>query len=147
MMLLPSLFTLEISIALKGVVIMGTPFEVSNGKFPFRSSAEIYYGSPSLVGRRQPISLLRDVKKEHLQTLPKEMWNMVAGSEPKRIKSAHINFAKVYRERGGIVNEWVMEGHDHSSPVLALGSGVGEEWGEEVVKWIFAFSSCSVSTN
>lgn len=147
MMLLPYLFNLEISRALKGVVIMGTPFEVSNGKFPFRSSAQTYYGSPSFVGSRQPISLLRDAKTEHLQTFPKGMWSMVAGSEPKRIKSAHTNFARVYRERGGMVDEWVMEGHDHMSPVLALGSGVGEEWGEEVIKWIFSFSLSSLSTD
>jgi hypothetical protein len=71
------------------------------------------------------------------------MWNMVAGSEPKRIKSAYSNFARVYRERGGMVDVWVMEGHDHMSPVLALGSGVGEELGGEVVMWIFSSSLSS----
>jgi hypothetical protein len=89
---------------------MGTPFEVSNAKLPFRSSAQTYYGAPSLVGSRQPISLLQDVKKEHLQMFPKGIWNTVAGSEPKRIKSDHSNFARVYRERGGMVDEWVSAG-------------------------------------
>ncbi|KAI5996757.1 hypothetical protein EDC04DRAFT_3096472 [Pisolithus marmoratus] len=58
------------------------------------------------------------------------------GSEPRAISTSMRTFAREYRKRGGTVDEFVLEGHDHLSPILALSSGSGEGWGYDVVRWI-----------
>jgi len=60
----------------------------------------------------------------------------MAGSEPRAISTAMRVFARELKERGGTIDEFVLQGHDHLSPVLALSSGSGEEWGDDVVRWL-----------
>lgn len=42
------------------------------------------------------------------------------------------------KERGVAVQEHIMVGHNHISPEVCLSSGEGEEWGEEVAKFVKA---------
>lgn len=48
-------------------------------------------------------------------------------------------FREALREKG-ITNfhTYTLKGHNHISPEVSLFSGEGEEWGEEVVRWVKA---------
>ncbi len=39
---------------------------------------------------------------------------------------------------GGIIEDVVLEGHNHMSPILALSTGCEkfEKWGENIVEWV-----------
>ena len=71
----------------------------------------------------------------YIASLP-PLRNVLAQSEPRRVKSASHAFLDVFKRKGGDVQEVVLEGHDHVSPVLSLSSGIGEDWGEEATEWI-----------
>ena len=47
------------------------------------------------------------------------------------------DFAEEFKAKGGAVDELILEGHDHPSQVFSLSSGTGEEWGCEIVQWMY----------
>ncbi|KAF8816047.1 alpha/beta-hydrolase [Phlegmacium glaucopus] len=136
MLLLPTLFSPLLRNAIRGVVLMGVPYEVTNKKaLPFRIAAEKYYEEEKKIALNQPLGLLRRAHGDHVRSLP-PIRNILAQSEPRRVKSANRAFLESYKDKGGVVQEVVLEGHDHVSPILALMSGIGEDWGTDIVKWI-----------
>lgn len=136
MLLLPTLFSLPLVKAIRGVILMGVPYEVTNNKaLPFRIAANNYYKGEKNVTLNQPLGLLHCANEKHVVSLP-PLRNILAQSEPRRVKSANRVFFEVFKRKGGTVQEIVLEGHDHVSPILALNSGIGEDWGEEAAKWI-----------
>jgi hypothetical protein len=64
------------------------------------------------------------------------MRNLRAASEPRVLANGVQAFTRLVEEKGGIIDEHVLDGHDHLSPILALSSGSGEEWGHDIVEWI-----------
>jgi acetyl esterase/lipase len=136
MLLLPTLFSPPLVKAICGVTLMGVPYEVTNDKaLPFRIAAENYYQGEKKIMLNQPLGLLRRANENHIVSLP-PLRNILAQSEPRRVKSANRTFLKLFKQNGGAVQEIVLEGHDHVSPILALSSGIGEDWGKAVAKWI-----------
>ncbi|KAI5999275.1 Alpha/Beta hydrolase protein [Pisolithus albus] len=101
----------------------------------FYAIAQHYYGSAKKVSANHPLSLLRRTDDSHIRSLP-PVQNIMADSEPRVISTSMRTFAREFRKRGGTVDEFVLEGHDHLSPILALSSGSGEDWGYDVVRWI-----------
>ena len=136
-LLLPSLYRSSSAIGrVRGVILMGVPCEISPSRPQFYATAQIYYGNAKKVAANQPLNLLRRADNLHVHSLP-PLWSIAAGSEPRAISASMRNFSGELRKRGGTVDEFVLDGHDHLSPVLALSSGSGEEWGYDAVKWIF----------
>ncbi|KIM38545.1 hypothetical protein M413DRAFT_447772 [Hebeloma cylindrosporum] len=121
--------------AIRGVALMGSPCAVTTDMHKLYQVALGYYGSAKAIAREEPISLLRRVSAEYVTKLP-PLRMLVAGSEPARISNSMRGFAEEFQAKGGIVDELILEGHDHLSPVLALSTGTGEEWGYEIVRWI-----------
>jgi hypothetical protein len=138
MLFQPTLFPPPLVEAIRGVILMGVPYEVAkphNKGLPFRVAAENYYQGEKKITLNQPLGLLRRADENHVVSLP-PLRNILAQSEPRRVKSANRAFLEAFKSKGGVVQEIVLEGHDHVSPILALSSGVGEDWGEETAKWI-----------
>ncbi|KIJ97533.1 hypothetical protein K443DRAFT_9808 [Laccaria amethystina LaAM-08-1] len=119
----------------RGVAFMGVPFETYPSQGKFYAVAETYYGDRKKIAQNQPLGILRRMEPSRVASLP-PLRNYIAGSEPRAISSSMRNFAKEWEKKGGVVEVLVMDGHDHLSPVLALSSGSGEEWGEDLVAWI-----------
>ncbi|KAG9309453.1 Alpha/Beta hydrolase protein [Chiua virens] len=101
--------------ALRGVALLGVPYDD--------------------VREYQPLGLLRSARDEDVAALP-PVRNMVAESEPRAVSSSASVFRDVFQAKGGRITHHVLPGHDHVSPVLALSSGYGEEWGEELERWM-----------
>lgn len=137
-MLRPALFA-PIARAIRGLVLMGVPVVIPpQGRPGFSAAAVQYYGGVQAIAREQPLGLLRScVSKdgEYVKALP-PLRALRATSEPRYIRTGMQTFVEEYRGKGGVVEEIVLEGHDHLSPVLALSTGSGEEWGVGLVKWM-----------
>lgn len=135
-LLLPSLYRSSSAFGrVRGIILMGVPCEISPSRAQFYATAQIYYGNAKKVAANQPLNLLRRADKSHVRSLP-PFWSIAAGSEPRAISASMRNLSGELRKRGGTVDEFVLDGHDHLSPVLALSSGSGEDWGYDAVKWI-----------
>ncbi|KIJ19570.1 hypothetical protein PAXINDRAFT_161147 [Paxillus involutus ATCC 200175] len=126
MLLLPTLHDSELLRAIHGVALMGVPYEIYNGRGGRLRDAAEKYGSKGKIAPNQPLSLLKCVSPDVIATLP-QFRNLLAESEPRMIKRANVTFLET-------VEEFVLEGHDHSSPLLALCTGYGERWAEELVR-------------
>jgi acetyl esterase/lipase len=131
MLLQPSVFTSSLRDAVRGIILLGTPFEMQNDK----ETALQYYGSAKNIATDQPLSLLRRAPSEYIASLP-PLRNLLAESEPRRISASARNFAKLYESKGGTIENYVLEGHSHLSPVMSLSSGNGEKWAELVCSWL-----------
>lgn len=94
-----------------------------------------YYGSTKNITENQPLGLLRRADESYVGSLP-PIRNMRAQSEPRVLANGVQAFTRLFKEKGGIVEEYVLEGHDHLSPILSLSCGTGEEWGDDIAKWI-----------
>ncbi|KAF8960784.1 hypothetical protein BDZ97DRAFT_1282428 [Flammula alnicola] len=94
-----------------------------------------YYSTKQAISKEQPLGLLQRANKPYISSLP-PVRTIIAGSE-RRVTAASMRaFAEEFRLKGGSIEEFVHEGHDHLSPILALTTGSGEDWGEDMVKWV-----------
>ncbi|KAF8154561.1 Alpha/Beta hydrolase protein [Crassisporium funariophilum] len=131
----PELFQ-SLEHSMRGVALMGVPIKIPPERQELYAAALQYYGDPKAILRCQPSSLLQRASKEYIALLP-AIRNLIAGSEPRFISTAMRAFMEEFRNKGGSIEEYVLAGHDHLSPILALSTGSGEEWAEGVVKWIW----------
>lgn len=72
------------------------------------------------------------------QLLPPRIFIILGENDTPSITAWSETFGKALREKGVKFQEHIMKGHNHISSNLALNSGEGEEWGEEIAKWIKA---------
>jgi len=126
--------------SLCGVMFMGVPFEIHRAKPAFRQASTQYNGNVKNAQANQPLSLLQHADAAYIAALP-PVRNILAESEPRSVSSSATAFMQTFRDKGGIITEHVLVGHDHLSPILALSSGSGEAWGEELVVWMNSFRS------
>jgi len=141
LLLQPSLFvqTWTHAVAIRGVALLGVSFEIGNGPnaVEFRQASEQYYGSSKKITTNQPLGLLRRLERDYVASLP-PIRIMMAEREPRRVSSSGRMFSSLFASEGGVVEDVRLEGHTHMSPILSLSSGSGEEWGEDIVRWITA---------
>ena len=123
---------------LRGVAFMGVPYDIRRGKPTFRHAATQYYGTVNQAHANQPLSLLQHADAAHIASLP-PVRNILAESEPRSVSSSAREFVQAFRDKGGNILELKLVGHDHMSPILALCTGSGEAWGEELVEWMNSF--------
>lgn len=94
-----------------------------------------FYGSEELAAQRSPFNLLKVASKERLDTFP-HMFVMRSENEPPYI-IPETEFVALFEEKTGRKVEInVAKGHVHMSAHLALNSGEGELWGEDLAKWV-----------
>ena len=94
------------------------------------------YGDWDTVDENMPITLLRKAPQELLQNLP-EVIMFASEREPENMLASNEELRETLEQKlGRPVPLTIMKGHNHISPHWALWSGAGEEWGEEVAKWV-----------
>jgi len=104
-----------------------------------------YYGGWEAMRHREALGLLARAPAETVQSLPAVLMVEPDG-EPEGLKNVGADFCHALERRlydfGGGESGWmtvervVARGHNHLSPIFALGTGVGEEWAERVVQWL-----------
>jgi len=107
-------------------------------------ASAVYYGSEEAYERLQPLSLLEQAAPDLLHSLPRIVV-VKAEHEPEKLHSFITEFEERLDERMGQVGGGgadrrgkasviVGAGHNHISISMALSSGEGEQWAEELVR-------------
>ncbi|KAF8590386.1 alpha/beta-hydrolase [Ramaria rubella] len=118
----------------KGAMFMAAAFEA----FP---RLIFYYGEPEEeLAAKAPLGLLTSKSPDKVKNLlPPRLYLLVGENDVPGLIQSGVKFRKGLADKNfpeSKIQEHTMVGHNHISPPLALFSGEGEEWGEEVVKWI-----------
>jgi len=95
-----------------------------------------FYGGQEKSAVLSPLAQLRGASQETLDTLPPILM-MHSENEPPFVAVPENDFIALFEERTGKKLEVnVGEGHNHMSAHWALNSGEGEQWGEDLAKWV-----------
>ncbi|KAG4434389.1 hypothetical protein IFR05_010122 [Cadophora sp. M221] len=132
-------------VVLKGVIHLAVPCHFEDADESRKKVLETYYGDEEDIKGRCVCGLLESVRKsgkgKRELGIPEKIYVGVGEFDPEdEIAGPVKDFEKVWKvafgEEGLVFK--VLEGHNHISPPLALMSGdkKGEQWGEDVVKWI-----------
>jgi hypothetical protein len=90
-----------------------------------RRKRSIYSNSPiSLLLQNGPVST--------------PILSLVASLDEEGIIKSWADYKAEYKEQGGKIDEIIMEGHNHISPILALNSTEkgASEWADEAAEWM-----------
>lgn len=131
----PGLLPREILPHVKGLILMGVTTHISR-KEDCEEAVLQYYGSEEEMKEHEPLTLLTRAPQEIIDSLPR-IFMLKSEKEPLFILEGYDMFVKLLKERNhSPAREEVMQGHNHISPALSLGSGEGEEFGEQIAQWI-----------
>ncbi|KIY00103.1 uncharacterized protein Z520_03788 [Fonsecaea multimorphosa CBS 102226] len=132
---------------LKGVIFLSAPFHFDGAVAERAQTLQAYFGNH--VRNHSPLGLLRASKEDgsinELKGVP--VMVLYGGLDPENeILTPKNDFVKEWIETDAVANELTvlkMEGHNHISPVLGLGTGISHEeaWGRQVVEFIISAAS------
>ena len=134
--LLPNFFPDSLKPRIHGLILQG-------GAYHFQTKAvaippvtvSAYYGTEEDIKKNQPLSLLKNASEDEIRSLP-EVVLYVSDFEVPAIRESCGDFRQLLSNRvGRPVEERIMKGHNHISPHVALYTGQGEEWANEVADW------------
>jgi len=125
---------------LKGLIWSGGGwfFDVEGTKFSAEDPTQYYYGSLEQQKEREPRALWNGLSDEQIKNFP-DILLVRAEREPDFLLIAwEAMVPEIGKRLGEAPQTIISKGHNHVSANWALSSGQGEEWGEEVVKWMKA---------
>ncbi|KAL3428228.1 hypothetical protein PVAG01_01738 [Phlyctema vagabunda] len=127
---------------LQGFIDLSVPHHFKSADQSRALTNETYFGSPIGIESRCPYGLLATAiesgKSKQELAVPRTLV-LVDEFDPEDEISETINdFVNLWKKGWGQddLSFQTIEGHNHFTPVAALMSGVGEAWGEDVVKWM-----------
>ncbi|TDL24853.1 alpha/beta-hydrolase [Rickenella mellea] len=124
----------------KGTALLSCPFHFRGPPVVPAGILHKYYGTEEQRNKSEPFGLLEQASNETIASLPPIIL-IEAEKEPEDIVLANDDFAKLLAKRTGTkVDRIEAYGHNHISVTFALSSGQGEEWGEQVAKWMSALA-------
>lgn len=124
----------------KGVIWSGGAWFLVDEKERFRVEVPAiqYLGSQEQQKEREPRALWNALSDEQIKDHP-DILLVRAEREPDWLLLSWEEILPDIEKRRGEAPQMIIgQGHNHISPNWALCSGQGEEWGEEVVKWMKA---------
>ncbi|KLO09902.1 alpha/beta-hydrolase [Schizopora paradoxa] len=127
----------EMRAHIRGVAPRGAGYHYDYNVLPkvVLPTIDKFFGSEELAAQRSPFYLLKVASKERLESFPR-MLVMRSENEPPYL-IPETEFVALFEERTGRnVEINVAKGHVHMSAHWALNSGEGEEWGEDLAKWV-----------
>ncbi|KAI1613938.1 Alpha/Beta hydrolase protein [Exophiala viscosa] len=131
---------------LKGVILLSVPFHFEQAHADRRETLRAYFGDNVRV--RCPLGLLEASKQDRsiseLQQVPVMVSNGTLDPEDE-ILVPRGDFIKEWKASGAVTPKLtvqMMEGHNHLSPVLAVGTAVPAEeaWARQAIDFIIASS-------
>lgn len=103
---------------------------------PYPPPMLAYYGTDEVMASSMPLQLLERLDKSTGATLPPTL-NVFPPREMPGVAEVGKEFTKLANEKGWKVKAVTMkENHNHVSYCLALGSGEGEEWAQDVLDFV-----------
>ena len=132
------------NIAWKGAICLGIPAHFDTALPNRLGTLNAYYGSPEDTKGKEPCGMLKTaVKGQRKEAGVPQPLLLVGEWDPEDESAGPMrNFAALWEKGWGTgVELRTVAGHNHISPPLALMSGEGEQWGEEVAAWIKGLSS------
>jgi acetyl esterase/lipase len=123
--------------SLRGYILLAVPFDFRNAAADRAATLKAYFGDR--VRAHCPLGLLQSFKPQE-GSLPKTLvlWGTLDPED--EIVQPALNFIGEWEDREslGALDQAVLDGHNHISPPMALGTGLQreEEWGVTVGKWI-----------
>lgn len=137
LLLHPTLLTPELRSHIRGIVLKSGIFRFPRDeRHPLKHTVLQLYGDWEMVEANIPITLLNQAPEELLVTFP-EVIMFASEREPEEVMASNTELRETLEKKlGRPVPLTIMKGHNHISPHWALWSGAGEEWGEEVAKWV-----------
>jgi len=132
----------DTGLQLKGVVFLAVPFHFGQSVAERAETLQAYYGND--VREWSPLGLLKSsIETGSVKELKDVAVLVLTGTlDPKEeILVPNEDFVKEWRTVDAIADNLsarTIKGHNHISPVLALGTGIPDEeaWGHQVVKFI-----------
>jgi hypothetical protein len=128
---------------LEAVGLLGCPFRLDPDGGCMGRTVTAYYGTAGDARLSEPTSLmLRAMAISGLSGEAAVKWprvmTMVSEFDPEHIVEAGREFARLWSERGGKGEFVEIQGHNHISPALSLGTGVAaeEDWGVRFGRWL-----------
>ncbi|KAK0434533.1 alpha/beta-hydrolase [Desarmillaria tabescens] len=143
----PELYSATLHPRIKGAVLFAGAYTFEEMPGFMTVAVEQYYGPASVEqvnghehkGKHQreklPLGLLQAATEEKITSLPRLLLG-IAERDPDSLIDASKNFQLALEARGLTYDKFVAAGHNHISVNFAVGTGQGEEWAEDVVKWI-----------
>jgi len=130
----PALVSADVLARVKGVMSLGAPHLLAGPAEKLPEFVVQLYGDA--YEQLCPCGLLRNASSETLAALP-PLFVMRSEKEPPGLMISHDKFLEIVRERAiKDVKVGIAAVHNHVSPELALSTGEGEEWGNDLIAWI-----------
>ncbi|KAM5353113.1 hypothetical protein ACJZ2D_017002 [Fusarium nematophilum] len=122
---------------LKALLPLGSPFRwpEETAEYRLRGALIDYYGDKTRVVEEAPVRVLEKVVSGYGG---ERKWPpvlvIVSELDPDYIKDSGLEFLDIWKKAGGTGTYWVLEGHNHLSPALTLGTQTEEleKWGYEL---------------
>lgn len=129
---------------LKGAILLSTPFSFHEADPSRKPVLDAYFGSD--VENKSPVGLLKGLKDSaSLFSVP--VLVLTCSLDPvDEIVKPGMEFSDLYKSLAGdsrVFEAKVVEGHNHISPVCALGTSreADEAWGVDVHQWMRSLST------
>ena len=118
-------------------ILVSGPYDLGpmQADWPFASVCAQYWGSLEAAKANDPLHIFHGLELTFIERLPKIL--LVEGEwEPDWLLDAGKVFQQAFVDRTQQpIEKIVALGHNHISLNLALSTGQGEQWGEDVVGW------------
>lgn len=133
----PTLLAPELRSRIRGISLKSGMFRFPRDEHdPMKHVLLQLYGDWDTVDQNMPITLLNQASEGLLKSFP-EIILFASEREPENVMVSNKELKETLEKKlGRQVPLTIMKGHNHISPHWALWSGAGEEWGEEVARWV-----------
>jgi len=126
----------EVKQHIKGIAPRGAGYSVDLIPPVLASVCHTFYGGEEKSAVLLPLAQLKAASQETLNVLPTILM-MHSENEHSYVTVPENEFIALFEEKTGKKLEVnVGKGHNHMSAHWALNSGEGEQWGEDLAKWV-----------
>ncbi len=118
----------------KAAVLISPPCHQRSAD-PMRSKVNaVYYGSSEEIENQSPLMLM----EKNGVVNETQIMGLVGSLEEASVDKSWADFQEAHAAKGGHLENYVMEGHNHISPIPALNGTEpeGSKWAEDVVSWL-----------
>ncbi|KAK0215536.1 Alpha/Beta hydrolase protein [Armillaria fumosa] len=130
---LPELYSPTLHLRIKGAILLSGCFTLEDIPADMKDSVRLYYGEDAEAKQIVPLALV-----DSASVVTPRLLLGIGERDIPCLDPAMDKFGAALKEKGLSCDEFVANGHNHVSLVFALGTGQGEKWAEDVVKWIHA---------
>ena len=137
LLLQPSLLPAHLRARICGIILQGGvyTFKRDESASPDTPLLQLYE-SWDAVEENMPTTLLQRAPANVLETFPDVIIFVSEREIDGFAEDSHLLAANLEKKLGRSVPVVVMKNHNHLSPHWALWTGAGEEWAEDVTRWI-----------